>query len=142
MKNVTFLAILLVVIFLINGCSDDSSNNNLNSSAPAPNSISGKSYRITINFGTGLFATAGKTVVVFSNTAYTYKALGDGVYSFNSSGSYTYTANGSQGDVAIVDSALSNSSFILTYTSSTTGTYQALAKSDPDSTQTGSFIEL
>ena len=142
MKNVKFLAMLFVVIFSINGCSDDSSNNNSNSSAPAPNSIAGKSYRITINSGTGLFASSGTTMVAFSSTGDTYKALGDGANSFNSSGSFTYTTDGNQGNVAIVDSALSNGRFILTYTSSTTGNYQALAESNPNSAQTGSFVEL
>jgi len=80
--------------------------------------------------------------VVFSNTAMNYKVLGDGVNTFNSSGSYTYTTNGSQGNAAIVDNAISNGNFILTFTSSTTGTYQATAEFDANSNQTGSFIVL
>jgi hypothetical protein len=142
MKNVKLFAIFLVVIFSATGCGDDSINNSSNSSAPAPSSLAGKSYRLTINTGTGGFATTGTSTVAFSNTEDTYKVLGDGVNSFNSSGAYTYTANGSQGNVAVVDSAILNGSFILTYTSSTTGTYQALAEFDPDANQTASFIEL
>jgi hypothetical protein len=142
MKNVKLFAIFLVVIFSATGCGGDSDSSNSNSRVPAPNSLAGKSYRMTINTGAGVFATVGTSTVAFSNTADTYKVLGDGVNSFNSSGSYTYTTSGSQGNAAMVDSSISNGNFILTFTSSTTGTYQATAEFDLNSNQTGSFIEL
>jgi hypothetical protein len=140
MKYVTLFVIFLVVIFSATGCDD--SNSNSNSSVPAPNSLAGKSYKMTIDNGSAPFASAGISMVVFSNTAMNYKVLGDGVNTFNSSGSYTYTTNGSQGNAAIVDNAISNGNFILTFTSSTTGTYQATAEFDANSNQTGSFIVL
>jgi hypothetical protein len=142
MKNVKLFAIFLVVIFFATGCGGDSTSSNSNSRVSAPSSLAGKSYRMTVNTGAGLFATAGTSMVAFSNTANTYKVLGDGVNSINSSGSYTYTASGSQGNAAIVNSSISNGNFILTFTSSNTGTFQATVQSDPNSNQTGSFIEL
>jgi hypothetical protein len=142
MKNVKLFAIFLVVIFSATGCGGDSSKSNSNSSVPAPSSLAGKSYKMTIDNGSAPFASAGTSMVVFSNTAKTYKVLGDGVNTFNSSGSYTYTTSGSQGNAAIVDNAISNGNFILTFTSSTTGTYQATAEFDANSNQTGSFIVL
>jgi hypothetical protein len=144
MKSVKLLTIFLVVIFSATGCGDDSdSDGNIsNPEVSAPSSFAGKSYRLTINTGVGFFATTGTSTVAFSNTVNTYKALGDGVNSFNSSGSYTYTTSGSQGNAVVVDSSFSNGNFILTFTSSTTGTYQATSQSDPNSNQTGSFIEL
>lgn len=141
MKNVKLLVIYLVVIFSTTGCGSESSIDS-NASAPAPSSLADKSYRLTINSGTGSYADTGVAVVVFSNSADTYKVLGDGVNSVNSSGSYTYTASGSQGSVNIVDTAISTSNFILTYTSPTTGTYHATSEFDPNSNQTGSFLEL
>jgi hypothetical protein len=140
MKYVTLFVIFLVVIFSATGCDD--SNSNSNSSVPAPSSLAGKSYKMTIDNGSAPFASAGISMVVFSNTAMNYKVLGDGVNTFNSSGSYTYTTNGNQGNAAIVDNAISNGNFILTFTSSTTGTYQATAEFDANSNQTGSFIVL
>jgi hypothetical protein len=140
MKYVTLFVIFLVVIFSATGCDD--SNSNSNSSVPAPSSLAGKSYKMTIDNGSAPFASAGISMVVFSDTAMNYKVLGDGVNTFNSSGSYTYTTNGSQGNAAIVDNAISNGNFILTFTSSTTGTYQATAEFDANSNQTGSFIVL
>jgi hypothetical protein len=140
MKYVTLFVIFLVVIFSATGCDD--SNSNSNSSVPAPSSLAGKSYKMTIDNGSAPFASAGISMVVFSNTAMNYKVLGDGVNTFNSSGSYTYTTNGSQGNAAIVDNAISNGNFILTFTSLTTGTYQATAEFDANSNQTGSFIVL
>jgi hypothetical protein len=140
MKYVTLFVIFLVVIFSATGCDD--SNSNSNSSVPAPSSLAGKSYKMTIDNGSAPFASAGISMVVFSNTAMNYKVLGDGVNTFNSSGSYTYTTNGSQGNAAIVDNAISNGNFILTFTSSTTGTYRATAEFDANSNQTGSFIVL
>jgi hypothetical protein len=145
MKTVKLCAIFLVVIFFATGCGGSSNSNgdsNSNSSVPAPSSLAGKSYKMTIDNGSAPFASAGISMVVFSNTAMTYKVLGDGVNTFNSSGSYTYTTNGSQGNAAIVDNAISNGNFILTFTSSTTGTYQATAEFDANSNQTGSFIVL
>jgi hypothetical protein len=142
MKNVKLFAIFLVVIFSATGCGDNSNSSSSNSNAPAPSTLAGKSYKMTIDNGSAPFASTGTSMVVFSNTADTYKVLGDGVNSFNSSGSYTYTTSGSQGNAAMVDSSISNGNFILTFTSSTTGTYQATAEFDPNSNQTGSFLEL
>jgi len=140
MKYVTLFVIFLVVIFSATGCDD--SNSNSNSSVPAPSSLAGKSYKMTIDNGSAPFASAGISMVVFSNTAMNYKVLGDGVNTFNSSGSYTYTTIGSQSNAAIVDSAISNGNFTLTFISSTTGTFQATAELAANSNQTGSFIVL
>ncbi|WP_293761671.1 hypothetical protein [uncultured Paraglaciecola sp.] len=145
MKTVKLCAIFLVVIFFATGCGGSSNSNgdsNSNSSVPAPSSLAGKSYKMTIDNGSAPFASAGISMVVFSNTAMTYKVLGDGVNTFNSSGSYTYTTIGSQGNAAIVDSAISNGNFTLTFISSTTGTFQATAELAANSNQTGSFIVL
>ena len=143
MKNVNLFAIFLVVILSVAGCGDSEINNSdSNARVPAPSSLAGKSYRLTINSGLGLYATSGTSTVVFSNTADTYKVLGDGVNSFNSSGSYTYTTSGSEGNAAMVDSYISNGNFILTFTSPTTGIYQATTEFDPKSSQAGSFVEL
>lgn len=81
-------------------------------------------------------------MVVFSNTAETYKVLSDGVNTFNLSGSYSYTMSESADNAAIVDSAISNGNFTLTFISSTTGTFQATAELAANSNQTGSFIVL
>jgi hypothetical protein len=142
MKNVKLFTIFLVVIFSATGCGDSDSSSNSNYSVPAPSSLAGKSYKMSIDNGSAPFASVGTSMVVFSNTAKTYKVLGDGVNTFNSSGSYTYTTIGSQGNAAIVDNAISNGNFILTFTSSTAGTYQATAEFDANSNQTGSFIVL
>jgi hypothetical protein len=145
MKTVKLCAIFLVVIFFATGCGGSSNSNgdsNSNSSVPAPSSLAGKSYKMTIDNGSAPFASAGISMVVFSNTAMTYKVLGDGVNTFNSSGSYTYTTIGSQSNAAIVDSAISNGNFTLTFISSTTGTFQATAELAANSNQTGSFIVL
>ena len=63
-------------------------------------------------------------MVVFSNTAETYKVLSDGVNTFNLSGSYSYTMSESAYNAAIVDSAIANGNLMLAFTSSSTGTFK------------------
>ena len=113
-------------------------------SAPvtAPSSIAGKEYRMTITSGAGFFATTGAYTLSISATQNIYTVTGDSVNFVDSSGTYTYSANGNLGVVSFVDSFLANGSFAMTFTSTTGGTFSATVVSDPASIQSGSFIQL
>ena len=127
--TILFIALSLTII----GCSNSSDSGD-NSSVTAPASIRGKFYKMTINSGSGLFATAGTYTISFSPNQNTYTVEGDDVNVVDSEGTYTYSTNGSTGVAAIVDSIIGNGAFSLTFTSST-------AESDPNSMQTGTFTE-
>jgi len=137
MKNIKTL-FLIVISIMFTGCGSSSSGG---SSVTAPTSIAGKLYKMTISSGSGLFATTGTYTVSFSSNQNIYTVTGDGVNVADSAGSYTYSASGSTGVVAIVDSLLGNGVVSFTFTSATGGTFVATATSDPNSRQSGSFTE-
>lgn len=139
MKNLKRLFLLPLFILAFTGCG---SSGDSSSSVDAPLSLSGKTYQLTINTGVGFYAKTGRWTVVFSSTSDLYTVIGDGVNVSNSAGSYTYSAEKSLGNVSIIDSAISNGNFILNFSSETEGSYEATAQIDPDSIQTGTFIEL
>jgi len=143
MKNIQLTIVIIVAVFSMISCGGGNSDNSSSSSdVPAPSSLLGKSYRVTISSGSGVFATTGNLTINASSTENTYTIAGDGVNVANSAGSFTYSTSGSQGILDVVDSSFSFGSFVLTFTTSTTGTYQATVESDPNSNQTGSFVEL
>ena len=142
MKNIRayFTAMLIVLISACGG--GGGSNGGGASSVTAPTAIAGKVYRMTITSGSGFYATTGTYTVSFSSTQNIYTVTGDGVNVVDSAGTYTYSASGNVGSVSIVDSLVGNGSFALTFTSATGGTFVATASSDPNSSQSGSFVEI
>ncbi len=139
MKNIKTYIIVLACI-LVASCGSSSGGGS--SSVTAPNTVSGKVYRMTISTGAGFYATTGTYTVSFSAIQNTYTSTGDGVNVADSAGTYTYSANGNIGVASIVDSVIGNGSFAFTFTSVTGGTFLATAASDPGSNQSGTFVQL
>ena len=142
MKNVRALFMVSVLAF-ISGCGGGGENNGDSAGGvTAPGSLVGKVYRMTISSGSGIFARTGTYTVSFSSTQDIYVVTGDGVNVADSAGNYTYSVSGNVGVVSIVDSAVGNGSYVLTYTSTIDGTFVATVASDSSSSQSGSFVEL
>ena len=142
MRNVRALFIVSLLAF-ISGCGGGGENNDGSADGvTAPSSLAGKVYRMTISSGSGIFARTGTYTVSFSSTQNIYVVTGDGTNVADSAGNYTYSVIGNVGLVSIVDSAVGKGSFSLTYASTTDGTFVATAASDPNSSQSGSFVEI
>jgi len=78
-----------------------SCNDNSSSEVTAPQSLAGKLYKVTIISGTSFFATKGTYTVNFSENQNIYTITGDGVNVGDSTGLYTYFADGSDGKATI-----------------------------------------
>lgn len=134
---------LFAVVFALVGCSSDGGGDTTpTSTVTAPTSVEGKVYVATITSGTGVYATTGKYTLSFSNTQPIYFAVGDGITVASSSGTYTYTASGNSGTANFVDSLLGVGTLTFTFTTATSGTSLSTVASDPNSTQTTTFVEL
>jgi len=134
--------ILLFACFVFASCSSSDSGGGGSSSVAAPSALTGKIYRMTITSGGGILAITGTYTVNFSSTQNTYIVTGDGVNVADSAGSYTYSTNGNIGLASVLDASFSTGSFAFSFTSATGGTFLATVTSDPNSSQTGSFVQL
>ena len=133
--------LILFALILIQSCSSGGGD----SSTPtvtAPTSIAGETVKMTITSGAGFFATTGTYTVSFSANQNIYTVTGDVVNVADSAGTYTYSANNNIGVASIVDSILGAGAFVLTFTSTTSGTFVATVVSDPASNQAGTFTRL
>lgn len=136
-RNTLFTIAAGLVMLLLSGCDSDSDPSNL-----APESISGKTYSITISAGTGGFSSTGTTTIAVSDTDDTYEITGDGVNTGNSSGTFEYAAVGNSAAITVQDSGFGEGTFSLAFTGVGTGTYSATIVADPDSSQSGVFTEV
>ena len=140
LKHLSCYLSLLIFVFSLAACGGSGGGGS--SAVTAPSSVAGKVYGATVTSGAGFFARTGTFTVNFSATQDTYFVTGDGVNVADSAGTYTYSANGNVGTVSIFDSISGNGSYVLTFTSTTSGTFLATAASDPASNQSGLFTLL
>ena len=133
--------ILCIGIFLgigLTGCGSDNNHDSIvSSSIEAPSSISGKAIKGTITSGAGVLASSGRSTFVASDT--TYKVLGDGKNTVNSSGTYLYIAKDNTATITFEDSVAGKGTYHFTFTSKSSGNYTAEIEQSPVAMQTGTF---
>lgn len=110
----------------------------------APDSIGGKEYKILITGSTGAMPDKGSAIIKFEKTG-TYDISGDGIYTENDNGTYTYRKmSASTGLVTLTSKLLEGyqESNQYEFTKKDSGTYTATTLSGDAGTQTGSFNQI
>ena len=107
----------------------------------APSTIAGKTYRVTVESGSGAFATAGTFTVDFLSSQPFYTKKGDGVNTGDSWGMYIYSPSGASGTVEVDDSIGLKLVYSFTFNTAISGSYVATSTSDENSRQSGTFTE-
>ena len=103
-----------------------------------PSSVAGKSIRLYITSGSGLHATSGVALIDIENNGQIYTLTAEGGDVIDSVGTLNYTTSGTQGFLDFNDTEKGfNGRISLTYTTSSSGTYESSASQD--STQIGTF---
>jgi hypothetical protein len=110
----------------------------------APSTLAGKTYRVTVESGSGVFASTGTFTVGFLSDQPIYTTQWDGVKFRDSWGMYIYSSSGGSGTVKVEDSSAPNAISIYSFTFNTaiSGTYVATTTADVNSRQSGTFTEL
>ena len=144
MKAIGYFTLLFLTMSLIS-CSSGTNviSNGGAAAVSAPGTLAGKTYRITVESGSGVFASTGTFTVVFLSAQPIYTKQGDGVNSRDSWGMYIYSSSGDSGAVKVEDSSAPNTISIYSFTFNTAifGTYVATATADVNSSQSGTFTE-
>jgi hypothetical protein len=137
MKAIGYFTSLFLTMSLIS-CSIGSSDGGT-AAVSAPSTLTGKTYLVTVESGSGVFTKTGTFTVVFSSSQPTYTTQGDGVNIGDSGGIYIYSSSGDSGTVKIKDSVDSRFSYSLTFYTAISGTYVATAAAGVNSKQSGTF---
>ena len=142
MKAIGYFTLLFLTMSLIS-CSSGTNviSNGGAATVSAPATLAGKTYRVTVESGSGVFATTGTFTVVFQDSQPIYTTQGDGVNIGNSWGMYIYSPSDASGTVEIEDASGTNSIYSFTFNTATAGTYVATATADVNSSQSGTFTE-
>ncbi len=144
MKVIGYFTLLFLTMSLIS-CSSGTNvvSNDGASTVSAPGTIAGKTYRVTVESGSGVFATTGTFTVDFLSSQPNYTKQGDGVNTGDSWGMYIYSPDGDSGTVKVEDSSAPNTISIYSFTFNTaiSGTYVATTTADVNSRQSGTFTE-
>jgi len=142
MKAMAYFTFLALTISLIS-CSIGgiSSSDGEAAAVSAPDTIAGKTYRVTAKSGSGVFASTGTFTVVLLSSQSWYTTQGDGVNFGDSWGMYTYSSSGASGTVKVDDSNVSEVVFSFTFKTAISGTYVVTSTADGNSTLAGTFTE-
>ena len=108
----------------------------------APGTLAGKTYRVTAESGSGVFASTGTFTIAFLSSQPWYTTQGDGVNFFNSWGMYIYSSSGASGTVKVEDSNVSKVVLSFTFNTAISGTYAVTSTADGNSKLSGTFTEL
>ena len=143
MKAIGYLTLLFLTLSLIS-CSSGTNviSNDGVAAVSAPDTLTGKTYRVTVESGSGVFASTGTFTVRFLSDQPIYTVQWDGVKFRDSWGMYIYSSSGDSGTVKVEDSSGENSVYSFTFSTATSGTYVATAMEDVNSRQSGTFTEL
>jgi len=140
MAYFTFLSLTLSLISCSTGGTGGTSGSEGQAAAvSAPATLAGKTYRVTVESGSGVFPSTGTFTVVFSSSQPWYIRQGDGVNFRDSWGMYTYSSSGASGTVEVDDSHASQAVFSLTFNTATSGVVTSTA--DANSRLSGTFTE-
>jgi hypothetical protein len=107
----------------------------------APGTLAGKTYRVTVESGSGVFPSTGTFTVVFLSSQPIYTTQGDGVNSRDSWGMYIYSYSGASGNVEVDDAHASKVVYSFTFNTAISGTYVATSTAGVNSRQSGTFTE-
>ena len=144
MKAIGYFTLLFLTMSLIS-CSSGTNviSNGGAAAVSAPGTLAGKTYRVTVESGSGVFAPTGTFTVVFQYSQPIYTKQGDGVNIGDSWGMYIYSSSGDSGAVKVEDSSAPNTISIYSFTFNTaiSGTYVATAAADVNARQSGTFTE-
>jgi hypothetical protein len=143
MRAMAYFIFLSLTMTLIS-CSTGGTSNSDSEAAvvSAPNTLAGKTYRVTAESGSGVFPSTGSFTVVFSGSQLWYTVQGDGVNFPDSWGMYIYSSSVASGTVKVDDSIGSEVVFSFTFNTAISGTLVATSMADVDSRLSGTFTEL
>jgi hypothetical protein len=139
MKAIEYFAFLFLTMSLVS-CSIGSSDGGT-AAVSAPSTLTGKTYLLTVESGSGVFTKTGTFTVVFSSSQLTYTSQDDGV-NFGDSGGiyiYSYSSRDDRGTVKTTDSVVSKVAYSFTFNTASSGTYVATATAGENSKQIGTF---
>ncbi len=108
----------------------------------APSALAGNTYRVTVESGSGVFASTGTFTIAFLSSQPWYITQGDGVNFFDSWGMYIYSASGASGTVKMDDSKVSKVDLSFTFNTDISGTFVVTETADGNTTLSGTFTEL
>ncbi|MCP4874130.1 MAG: hypothetical protein GY896_01475 [Gammaproteobacteria bacterium] len=142
MKATAYFTFLSLTMSLIS-CSIGgiSSSDGGAAAVSAPGTLAGKTYRVTVESGSGVFPSTGAFAIVFSSSQPWYTTQGDGVNSRDSWGMYSYSSSGASGTVEVDDSNASKAVFSVTFNTAISGTYVLTSAADVNSRLSGTFTE-
>ncbi len=129
-----FIFLIGLVLSLLSCGSDDL----------APDYISGKEYRITIERSSGEMSSTGSSIISFDRNG-SYKIDGDDVYTTSDSGTYTYKKAGANiGLVTLISSEIDGyqESSAFEFVEKKSGKYSAKTITGDAGEQTGTFNEI
>ena len=142
MKAVGHLALLFLMMSIMS-CSSGTNaiSNDGAGTVSAPATLAGKTYRVTVDSGSGVFASTGTFTVGFLSDQPIYTTQWDDVKFRDSWGVYVYSSSGDSGTVEIEDSSGVNAIYSFTFSAAASGTYVVTATTDENSRQSGTFSE-
>ena len=142
MKAMAYFIFLSLTMSLIS-CSSGTNviSNGGASAVSAPGTLAGKTYRVTVESGSGVFPSTGTFTVVFLSSQPIYTTQGDGVNSRDSWGMYIYSYSGASGTVEVDDAHASKVVYSFTFNTAISGTYVATSTAGVNSRQSGTFTE-
>lgn len=143
MKALACLIFLSLAMSLISCSTGGTSGSDGEATAvSAPGSLAGKSYRVIVESGSGVFASTGTFTIASLSSQPRYTTQGDGVNFFDSWGMYICSSRGASGTINVEDANISKvgPSFILN--TAISGTFVVTETADGNSTLSGMFIEL
>jgi len=142
MKAIGYFTLLFLTMSLMS-CSSGTNviSNDGAAAVSAPDTLAGKTYQVTVESGSGVFATTGTFTVVFLSSQPIYTTQRDDVNFRDSWGMYIYSSSGDSGTVEIEDSSGTNAIYSFTFNTAISGTYVVTATADVNSRQSGTFTE-
>ena len=142
MKAIAYFTFFSLTMSLIS-CSTGgiSSSDGEAAAVSAPATLAGKTYRVTVESGSGVFPSTGTFTVDFLSSQPWYTTQGDGVNTFDSFGFYIYNSSGASGTVEVDDAHASKVVYSFTFNTAISGTYVVTSTAGVNSRQSGTFTE-
>ena len=142
MKAIGYFTLLFLTMSLIS-CSSGTNviSNGGAAAVSAPGTLAGKTYRVTVESGSGVFPSTGTFTVDFLSSQPWYTKQGDGDNSRDSWGMYIYSSSGASGTVEVDDAHASKVVYSFTFNTAISGTYVVTSTAGVNSRQSGTFTE-
>ena len=142
MKAIGCFTLLFLIMSLVSCSSGTNVISNSGAAAvSAPGTLAGKTYRVTVESGSGVFPSTGTFTVDFLSSQPWYTKQGDGDNSRDSWGMYIYSSSGASGTVEVDDAHASKVVYSFTFNTAISGTYVVTSTAGVNSRQSGTFTE-